>query len=175
MEVLPLSKGCNCILVVVDKFSKYAHFIALTHPFTALQIAKVYLDHIYKLHGLPTALVSARDKIFTSTIWKKLFRLSQTELQMSTAYHPQTDGQIERVNQCLEGYLRCTVHVCPTKWKDWLPLAEYWYNTSYHSSLNRTPFEVLYGHEPKHFGIDHIHDCAIPDLEKWLSDRRLME
>jgi len=92
-----------------------------------------------------------------------------------TAYHPQTDEQTERVNQCLEGYLRCTVHACPTKWKDWLPLAEFWYNTSYHSSLNRTPFEVLYGHEPKHFGIDHIQDCAIPDLEKWLSDRRLME
>ena len=54
-------------------------------------------------------------------------------------------------------------------------MAEFWYNTSYHSSLNRTPFEVLYGHEPKHFGIDHIQDCAIPDLEKWLSDRRLME
>jgi len=175
VEGLPLSKGCNCILVVVDKFSKYAHFIALTHPFIALQIAKVYLDHIYRLHGLPTALISDRDKIFTSAIWKELFRLSQTELQMSTAYHPQTDGQTERVNQCLEGYLRCTVHVCPTKWKDWLPLTEFWYNTSYHSSLNRTPFEVLYGHEPKHFGIDHLQDCAIPDLEKWLSDRRLME
>jgi len=147
----------------------------LTHPFIALQITKVYLDHIYRLHGLPTALISDRNKIFTSAIWKELFRLSQTELQMSTAYHPQTDGQTERVNQCLEGYLRCAVHACPTKWKDWLPLAEFWYNTSYHSSLNRTPFEVLYGHEPKHFGIDHIQDCAIPDLEKWLSDGRLME
>ena len=80
VEGLPLSKGCNCILVVVDKFSKYAHFIALTHLFTAVQIAKVYLDHIYRLHGLPTALISDSDKIFTSAIWKELFRLSQTEL-----------------------------------------------------------------------------------------------
>lgn len=122
---LPSSKGYNCILVVVDKFSKYAHFIPLAHPFTALQVAKQSLDHIYKLHGMPTALISDRDKIFTSHLWQELFRLSHTELQLSTAYHPQTDGQTERVNQCLEAYLRCTVNACPASWKDWLPLAEF--------------------------------------------------
>jgi hypothetical protein len=67
---------------------------------------------------------------------------------MSTSYHPQMDGQTERVNQCLEAYLQCTVNACPRKWKDWLPLAEFWYNTSFHSSLNSSPFEVLYGHPP---------------------------
>jgi hypothetical protein len=175
IEGLPKSKGYDCILVVVDKFSKYAHFIALAHPFTALHVAKVFMDTIFKLHGLPTAIISDRDKLFISNLWKELFKLSNTELQMSTAYHPQTDGQTERVNQCLEAYLRCTVSSCPTKWKDWLPLAEYWYNTSYHSSLKRTPFEVLYGHEPRHFGIDHTQDCAVPDLEQWLTERRLME
>jgi hypothetical protein len=175
IEGLPKSKGYDCILVVVDKFSKYAHFIALAHLFTALHVAKVFLDNIYKLHGLPTAIISDRDKLFTSNLWQELFKLSKTELQMSTAYHPQTDGQTERVNQCLEAYLRCAVSSCPTKWKDWLPLAEYWYNTSYHSSLKKTPFEVLYGHEPRHFGIDHTQDCAVPDLEQWLTDRRLME
>lgn len=125
IEGLPTSKGSNCILVVVDKFSKYAHFMALTHPFTALSVAKVFLDNIYKLRGLPTAIISDRDKIFTSVLWKELFKLTNTELQMSTAYHPQTDGQTECVNQCLEGYLRCFINSCPTKWKDWLPLAEY--------------------------------------------------
>lgn len=175
IEGLPKSKGYDCILVVVDKFSKYAHFIALAHPFSALSVAKIFLDNIYKLHGMPTAIISDRDKLFTSNLWKELFRLTNTELQMSTAYHPQTDGQTERVNQCLEAYLRCTVSSCPDKWKDWLPLAEFWYNTSYHSSLKKTPFEVMYGHEPRHLGIDHVQDCAIPDQEQWLTDRRLME
>lgn len=148
VEGLPKSKGYNCILVVVDKFSKYAHFLPLAHPFTALQVAKLFMDNIFKLHGMPLALISDRDKIFTSQLWQELFRLSDTELQMSTSYHPQTDGQTERVNQCLEAYLRCTVNACPHKWKDWLPLAEFWYNTSFHSSLNSSPFEVLYGHPP---------------------------
>lgn len=93
---------------------------------------------------------------------------------MSSAYHPQTDGQTERVNQCLEGYLRCFVHACPAKWKNWLNLAEFWYNTSYHSSLGKTPFEELYGQPPRHLGIDVVQSCAVPDLKTWLSERKLM-
>lgn len=84
--------------MVVDKFSKYTHFIALAHPFTAPYVAKVFMDIVYKLHGLPTVIISDRDKLFTSNLWKELFKLSNTELQMSTAYHPQTDDQTERVN-----------------------------------------------------------------------------
>jgi transposase InsO family protein len=91
-----------------------------------------------------TAIVSDRDKIFTSTFWQTLFRLDGTELRLSTAYHPQTDGQTERLNQCMETYLRCFVHACPSKWIHWLPLAEFWYNSTFHSALGRTPFEVLY-------------------------------
>lgn len=174
IEGLPSSKQYDCILVVVDKFSKYAHFIALAHPFTAMKVALLYMDNIYKLHGLPQAIISDRDRIFTSTLWQELFRLSGTTLKLSSAYHPQTDGQTERVNQCLETYLRCFVHSCPVKWKEWLALAEFWYNTSYHSSLNRTPFEVLYGQEPLQLGIDRIETCAVPDLREWLSNRKLM-
>jgi len=117
IEGLPKSKHYNCILVVVDKFSKYSHFIALTHPFTAIQVAIQFMDHVFKLHGMPQAMVSDRDKIFTIAVWQELFKLTGTELHMSTSYHPQTDGQTERVNQCLEAYLRCFVHACPTKWK----------------------------------------------------------
>jgi hypothetical protein len=86
--------------------------------------------------------------IFTSHFWKSLFQSLDTKLALTTAYHPQSDGQSERVNQCLEMYLRCAIHDCPAKWKKWLPLAEFWYNTSYHTSIGCSPFKVLYGYDP---------------------------
>jgi hypothetical protein len=153
IEDLPKSNRIDTILVVIDKFTKYAHFVPLSHPFTALQVAQAYMDNIYKLHGLPESIVSDRDRIFTSTLWRELFKLSDTQLLMSSSYHPQTDGQTERLNQCLENFLRCSVHSCPKQWSKWLPMAEFWYNTSYHTALGRTPFEVLYGYAPKIFGI----------------------
>jgi hypothetical protein len=151
IEGLPKSNGFDTILVVVDKFTKYAHFIPLSHPFAALQVAQAYMDHIYKLHGLPDSLVFDRDRIFTSAIWRELFKLSDTQLLISSSYHPQTDGQTERLNQCLENYLCCCVHSCPKQWSKWLSMAEFWYNTSYHTALGRTPFEVLYGYALKAF------------------------
>lgn len=175
IEGLPKSNSYNCILVVVDKFSKYAHFLSLSHPFTALQVATLYMNNLFKLHGLPEAMVFDRDKVFTSHIWQELFRLLGIDLRMSSAYHPQTDGQTERVNQCLETYLRCFLHACPTRWSYWLSLAEYWYNTSFHSSLGKSPFMVLYGHEPRHFGVDISQSCQVPDLQTWLHERELMQ
>jgi hypothetical protein len=135
----PTGKG-NCILVVVDKLSKYAHFMVLKHPLTALTMAKIFLDHVYRLHRLPTAIISDRDPNFTSCLWQELFRLTGTQLCLSSSYHPQSDGQTERVNQCLETYLRCFVHSCPRQWPMWLWLAKFWYNTCHHSSLGKSPF-----------------------------------
>jgi len=124
VEGLPLSHTFNAILVVVDRFTKYAHFVPLKHPFTAPQIAQLVFDNIVKLHGLPIAIVTDRDRIFVSAFWKELFKLYDIQLQLSTAYHPQTDGQTERVNQCLEMYLRCAVYDSPKQWHSWLALAE---------------------------------------------------
>lgn len=174
IEGLPQSHGFDCILVVVDKFSKYSHFVPLKHPFTALQVAMAFMDNVFKLHGFPEALILDRDRIFTSQIWQQLFKLTHTELRMSTSYHPQSDGQTERVSQCLEAYLRCFVHACPKQWKQWLTLAEFWYNTSYHTSLKATPFGILYGRQPGHQGIDIVDSCAIPDLQVWLKERGIM-
>lgn len=174
IEGLPNSNSYDVLLVVIDRFSKYAHFIPLSHPYTTLQVAQAYMNNVYKLHGLPQSIVSDRDKVFTAKLWQELFRLSDTQLQMSSAYHPQSDGQIERLNQCVEAFLRCTVHSCPKLWSKWIALAEYLYNTSFQSSLGRTPFEVLYGHQPRHLGIVDPQAATVHDLEKWLSKRNLL-
>ena len=100
-----------------------------------------------KLHGVPASIVSDSDKVFTSNLWWELLAGARTQLLYSTAYHPQTDGQSERVNQCMEMYLRCVVHDTPSKWRRWLPMAEFWYNSTFHSSLNCTPFKALYEKE----------------------------
>lgn len=113
MEGLPSSGAANCVLVVVDYFTKYAHFLALYHPFSAAKVAKVFLDHVYRLHGMPYAIVSDRDRIFTSLFWRELFSLADVQLQMSSSYLPQSDGQTERLNQTMETFLRCFVHACP--------------------------------------------------------------
>lgn len=169
IEGLLKSNKFNAILVVVDKFSKYAHFIPLSHLFTALQVAQAYMQEVFRLHSMPQSIISDRDRIFTSTFWQELFRLSHTQLRMSSSYHPQTDGQTERVNHC-----RCFVHACPSKWSQWLAFAEYWYNTPHHSALGKSPFEVLYGHAPRHFGITSTPVCSSGDLTQYLAERQDM-
>jgi len=174
IEGLPNSHNKTVILVVIDKFSKYAHFIPMSHPFTALQVAQAFLNQVYKLHGLPSAIVSDRDRVFTSRVWQELFRLTDTKLLMSSSCHPLTDGQTERLNQCLENFLRCLVNACPRKWLGWLPQAEYWYNTAFHTAFGKTPFEVLYGQSPRHLGISDPSSCQAPDLEDWLQERNML-
>lgn len=123
---LPQSCQHDCILVVIDKFTKYGHFMALKHPYSAQKVAEIFLDNVYKLHGMPVLIVSDRDPIFTSAFWQTLVNATGATLNMSSAYHPATDGQTEHVNQQVEGYLRCFISAHPTKWKKWLSLCEFW-------------------------------------------------
>lgn len=148
IDRLPSSQGKTVIFVVVDRLSKYGHFVPMSHPYNAQQVAHVFMDNIYKLHGLPKTFVSDRAKVFLSQFWKSLFKLLKVNLHMSTAYHPQTDGQAEVVNRCLECYLRCMSGEKPKEWLSWLSLAEFWYNTNYHSSIATTPYEVVYCQKP---------------------------
>lgn len=115
IEGLPPSNGHTVIMVVVDRLTKYAHFVALKHPFTAIIVAKAFVANIVRLHGIPTSIVSDRDKVFISSFWQALFQLQGTKLCMSSSYHPQSDGQTEVVNRTLEQYLRCFAGDRPRK------------------------------------------------------------
>ncbi|KAL2249963.1 UNVERIFIED_CONTAM: Transposon Ty3-G Gag-Pol polyprotein [Sesamum indicum] len=171
IEGLPKSDGKEAILVIVDRLTKYSDFIALKHPYTTVSIAKIFFYHIYKLHGLPVSIVTDRNKIFTSHFWKELFGLTGVSLDMSTAYHPQTDGQTERVNQCLETYLRCMCHQHPKRWSQWISLAEFWFNTNFHSGLKATPFEALYGYPPNQLSIGLYLQSHHADVEELMKNR----
>lgn len=143
---LPKSKKNNdSIMVVVDKLSKSIHFILVQSIYRAVLIAHVFMQNIFKLHGLQKTIISDHDVKFTSIILKTLFEEFGTQLNFSIAYHPQTDGQTERVNQVVEDMLRAYVMEQPTKWEDCLHLVEFAYNNGYHTSLLMSPFEVLYG------------------------------
>jgi hypothetical protein len=159
---LPKSRGYEAILVVVDRFSKYVHFVPLKHPYTAKSMAEIFCKEIVKLHGIPLSIVSDRDPIFVSSFWKELFKLQGTKLKMSTTYHPETDGQTEVVNRCLETYLRCFITDQPKTWVNWVHWAEYWFNTSFHSATEKTPFEIVYGRAP-------------PALHRWVQGETRVE
>ena len=103
-------------MVVVDHLSKYAHFWPLKSDYTAKQVANSFFTGVVKLHGMPKSIVSDRDKVFTSQFWQHLFKLQGTTLSMSSAYHPQSNGQLEAVNKCIEMYLRCYTYDNPKSW-----------------------------------------------------------
>jgi hypothetical protein len=148
VEALPKVHGKSVILMVVDRFSKYAHFIPLGHPYTASSVAQAFFQDIVRLHGFLESIVSDRDPVFTGHVWRDLFKLAGVQLKMSFAFHPQTDGQSEVVNKTIAVYLRCLTGDRPRAWVDWLPWAEFCYNSSYHSALRTTSFHVVYGWPP---------------------------
>ncbi|CAM8999301.1 unnamed protein product [Rhodiola kirilowii] len=145
---LPTSKGFTAIMVVVDRFTKYAHFAPMKTGFTAEGVAQLFIREVARLHGFPRTIVSDRDPIFMSKFWREFFRLHQTNLSTSSAYHPESDGQTEIVNRALEDYLRSFVGDTQSDWASYLSWAEYSYNTSWHSSAGMTPFQAVYGRSP---------------------------
>ena len=146
---LSVSDGFDAVLVVVDRFTKYAHFIATQSSINSTQSAELLHRHVFVQHGLPDSFVSDRDPRFVSHVWQRLHSLLGISKAMSTAYRPQTDGQTERTNQTLEQYLRCYCMLQPERWAEYLPMAQFTYNNTFHSSINATPFFANYGYHPK--------------------------
>ena len=145
---LPLSHGFDTIMVVVDRFTKYSHFVGLRYPYSTKQVANSFVKEIVRLHGFPSSITSDRDRVFISQFWAEDFRSSGTSLRHSTTYHPQTNGQTEVVNNSLETYLHCFSGTHPKKWSTWLHWAEFWFNTTYQSAASMTPFKALYRRDP---------------------------
>ncbi|KAL0551924.1 hypothetical protein IC582_011017 [Cucumis melo] len=138
-------RGFTVIWVMVDRLTKSAHFVPGKSTYTASKWAQLYMSEIVRLHGVPVSIVSDRDARFTSKFWKGLQTAMGTRLDFSTAFHPQTDGQTERLNQVLEDMLRACALEFPGSWDSHLHLMEFAYNNSYQATIGMAPFEALYG------------------------------
>ncbi|GKD58006.1 putative reverse transcriptase domain-containing protein [Tanacetum coccineum] len=139
------SSGHDTIWVIMDRLTKSAHFLPMHEDYKMERLARLYLNEIVARHGVPISIISDRDSRFTSRFWQSMQEALGTRLDMSTAYHPQTDGQSERTIQTLEDMLRACVLDFGGSWDVHLLLVEFSYNNSYHSSVRCAPFEALYG------------------------------
>lgn len=147
---------------MVDKLTKYSHFIPFKETYTAEQLGYVIIDRLIRYHGIPEAITSDRDKLFTSNYWKTLVGAIGIKQRMSTAYHPQTDGQTERTNQTLEVYLRHYVNNTQNNWVSLLPIAQLALNNHQSATTGQTPFFANYGRNPNLFHEPRKH----PNAEK---------
>lgn len=147
----------DAILVVVDRFTRMAKYIPTTKRCTSAELAELLLDVVVAQYGVPQGIVSDRGSVFTSAFWSEFCYAAKVKRRLSTAFHPQTDGQTERQNQTLEQFLRCYTTDKQENWAAWLPVAEFAYNNSAHQGLRRgndpvkvmSPFYALYGYDPE--------------------------
>ena len=142
------ARGFTAIMVVVDRLSKQAHLVPTRDEATSSQTAQKFLERIFPLHGMPLSIVSDRNSKFTAEFWSELMRLVGTSLNMSSARHPESDGQTERTIRTITQYLRSFVKYNQKDWDLWLPLAEFCYNSASHSATGMSPFQVNYGRQP---------------------------
>nr|GFB76272.1 putative reverse transcriptase domain-containing protein [Tanacetum cinerariifolium] len=138
------TNGYDTIWVIVDRLTKSAHFLPMRENDPMEKLMKLYMKEVVTQHGVPVSIISDRDSRFTSLFWRALHKALRTRLDMSTAYHPETDGQSERTLQTLEDMLRACVIDFRKSWDRHLPLVEFSYNNSYHTSIKAAPFEAIY-------------------------------
>ena len=145
MKLPRTSSGYDAIWFVVDRLTKSAHFLPIREDYKMQKLSRIYINEIVTRHGVPVSIISDRDSPFNSRFWQTLQKALCTRLNLSTAYHPQTDGQTERTIQTLEDMLTAYVVDFGGSWDTHLPLLEFSYNNSYHTSIQCAPFETLYG------------------------------
>jgi len=138
-------RGHDSIWVIVDRLTKSAHFLPVRTTHSAEILAQLYVREIVRLHGVPDSIISDRESVFTSRFWKSFQRAMGSSCNYSSPFHPQTDGQTERVNQVLEDMLRACIIDFQGSWEDHFPLVEFAYNNSYQSTIGMAHFEALYG------------------------------
>ncbi|KAG8368869.1 hypothetical protein BUALT_Bualt15G0091500 [Buddleja alternifolia] len=148
ISALPKSKGFGSIMVIIDRFSKYGSFIACSRDCTTKEAARAFFKNVVKYWGLPKSIISDRDPRFTGRLWTELFKLLGSELCFSTSFHPQTDGQTERVNALLECYLRHFVSANQHDWAKILDVAQFSYNLQRNEATGKSPFELATGQQP---------------------------
>ncbi len=166
MTGLPLSAGNTVILTVVDRFSK-AHFIPLPRLPSARETAQVMVDHVFKIHGLPSDIVSDRGPQFTSQFWREFCRQIGASPSLSSGFHPQTNGQAERTNQILGRMLRSLTSRTPASWSDQLSWAEYAHNSLPSSATGLSPFEYCLGYQPPLFTSQES-KASVPSVEAFI-------
>jgi len=138
------SNGYNAMCVIVDRLTKRAHFIPINNQFSSKDIAQLLYDKVYPLHRLPLQIISDRGVQYLAKLFQEWCKILGIKSTMSTAYHPQTDGQTEHVNQALEQYLRCYVDYNLSNWLDLLPSAEFTYNNQAHKGIKESLFYLEY-------------------------------
>jgi hypothetical protein len=167
---LPVSRGFDSIFTVVDHgCSKAAVFLPCQKTIDAMGVASLYTERIFPFYGIPRRVISDRDPRFTAQFTKELCKQLKIDQNLSTAYHPQTDGQSERANQRVEQYLRIYSNDEKDDWVDLLPLAQFTHNTWINESTKATPFEVLIGHTPTI--LEQRQDTNVPEIARrkgWL-------
>ena len=144
-----MSKGFDAILTVVDRYTKMAHLLPCTKEISSEGTAEIVMREVCRHHGLPDSIISDRGSQFVSKFWKHLFKMLKVTCNLSSGYHPQTDGQAERTNQTLEQYLRCFLSYHQDDWAYILHFAEFSYNNSVHASTKVTPFYAYAGCHPR--------------------------
>jgi len=150
MTDLPKSEGYDTILVVIDRLTKMSHFIPCSKDLDARQFANLFMRDIVRLHGLPHDIITDRGTLLTSDLWKETTGELGIERRLSTAFHPQTDGQTERTNAIMEQYLRAYIKYQQDDWCGYLPLAEFAYHNGYQETIRNTPFFANYGIHPEY-------------------------